>query len=246
MGINGKTITLNGVSSDAYNLHVTGGESFDAPAINEDTIEIPGRNGALHKSNGRFDNVSIKYTIGIVGSSAEDFDERARTVRSWLLSLSQKGYVKLEDERHPNVYRMAHFAGPITIQTIYEIDEIKAGTTDITFSCKPQIFLNSGDTVSSFTASGTITNPSFFNSKPVIRVYGKGQITVGTGIIDISTAGTAYIDIDCDNKNAFEGSDWRNTNITVTSWPELIPGDNTITLGDGITKIEVTPRWWML
>jgi phage-related protein len=246
MGVNGKTITLNGVSSDAYNLHVTGGESFDAPAINEDTIEIPGRNGALHKSNDRYDNVDVKYTLGIVGVSAADFDERARTIRSWLLSLSEKGYVKLEDERHPNIYRMAHFAGPITIQTIYEIDEIKAGTCDVTFSCKPQIFLNSGDTVSTFSASGTITNPSFFKSNPLLRVYGKGQFTVGSGVINIATAGTAYIDIDCDNKNATEGSDNRNSNIEVTSWPELVPGDNTVTLGDGITKIEVTPRWWML
>ena len=56
---------------------------------------------------------------------------------------SHVGYFRLEDpDRHPGVYRMAEFTGPINPKTIgYRF----AGTFPLEFNCKPQQFLTSGE-----------------------------------------------------------------------------------------------------
>ena len=48
--------------------------------------------------------------------------------------------------------------------------------------------------------------------------------------------------------DAFYGANNCNSMISLTSgdFPELVPGDNGITLGKGITKIELIPRWWIV
>ena len=56
------------------------------------------------------------------------------------------------------------------------------GRTTIEFNCKPQRFLNIGDTAQTIsTSGGTITNPTAFNAKPLITVYGSGAATLQVG-----------------------------------------------------------------
>ena len=94
------------------------------------------------------------------------------------------------------------------------------------------------------TASGTISNPTLFEAKPLIRVYGTGKLEVGSETITISKGATEYIDIDCDIQDCYEGSENRNGLVTLTDFPTLASGDTGIKLGSGITKVEITPRWW--
>lgn len=83
-------------------------------------------------------------------------------------------------------------------------------------------------------------------AKPLIRVYGKGIVQIGKQTIEILKAPTEYIDIDCDIQDCFEGTVNRNSYVSLTDFPVLGPGSNGITLGTGITKVEITPRWWIL
>ena len=109
------------------------------------------------------------------------------------------------------------------------------------------MFLKSGETLVTVTASRNITNPTLYNAKPLIRAYGSGRVTIGSYGFSITNSGP-YTDIDCDLMNAYNATDNLNRYLTVDNnlFPEFVPGTNRITLGSGITKLEITPRWWTL
>ena len=120
-----------------------------------------------------------------------------------------------------------------------------AGRFDVTFFCKPQRFLLSGEETQVFTAAGSIYNPTMFDARPLIRVYGTGEVGLGNGTITITTA-DGYTDLDCDVMEAYKGTVNKNQYMQLSSldFPVLPPGETGIALGTGITRVEIIPRWW--
>lgn len=233
------TLTFNNVSSSTFSLFISGEGTFDGTARNVQTFNVPGRNGTLVIDNGYYDNISVSYPAFIVDA----FDANFSALRAFLLS--HIGYFKLSDTYHPNEFRMARYTGNIAPKmTQYN----REGEFTITFDCKPQRFLNSGETVTTLTADGTVSNPTLFDSKPLLRVYGYGDLGIGSETITIASNAYTYIDIDCDTENAQYNTVNCNNLITLTgdSFPVLQPGANGITIDGNITKVEITPRWFTL
>ena len=111
----------------------------------------------------------------------------------------------------------------------------------------PQKFLKSGEQITTLKTSGSITNPTNYISKPIIKIYGTGVVKIGSAAIKIVKQGNAFIEFDCDLLNAYEGSDNRNSNVELIGEPALLPNTtNGITLGNGITKVEIKPRWYTI
>ena len=117
------------------------------------------------------------------------------------------------------------------------------------FSVMPQRFLNSGEKAKTLTSSGKITNPTAQEAKPLLRVYGTGTFSIGPTSMQITAANT-YTDIDCDICECYRDTmaDNRNASVKLLSggFPVLHEGDNGITLGSGISRIIITPRWWKI
>ncbi len=227
--------TIDNTASTAFGVYISGQGTFKAPARSLNMLEVPGRDGDLIGFGTRLENVSMTYPAFIYA----DFNSNIEALRAFLLSLD--GYHKLTDTYHPNEYRMVCYSGP------FEPDvenNNKVGSFDITFNCKPQRFLVSGDTVSTFTAAGTISNPTKFNAKPFIRVYGTGTVGIGSQSITISQA-DGYTDIDCAMMDCFKGTVSKNQFVSFSGndFPVIKPGNNGVTLS-GVTKVEITPRWW--
>jgi phage-related protein len=44
---------------------------------------------------------------------------------------------------------------------------------------------------------------------------------------------------------AYKGNENRNSVLIISDFPVLVPGDNEISF-TGFTKVEITPRWWVL
>lgn len=225
--------TFNGTNSYEYGLFVNAVSAFNAPQWNVDTVAVPGRNGDLILSNNRMNNIVISYEIGITS----DFINKSRDVAAWLLA--DASYHTLTNSFDTGHYRTARFYGDVsyTVNALYE-----TGKATIYFDCMPQLWLTSGDTAVSFSADGTITNPTQFDAKPIIRVYGSGTITINGYELTVDTSdATSYIDIDCERMQCYEGTTNMNSYVTVDEFPVLSPGSNTI---ETSVNIEITPRWW--
>lgn len=230
-------LVVGNINCKDYGVFVSDAGIYASPEPDYTSYEIAGRNGDLHINNGRYKNVDITYQAFI----AHEFEDRFVPFRSAILS--QDGYVRIEDDFKQDMYRLGRLKSGIE-------GKIKLargiGTFELEFDCKPQWYLKSGENETVFTENGSILNPTVFPSKPLIRVYGKGTVTVGTNVFVINTAGTEFIEIDTDSKQAYEGTANRNSNIKVNQWGSLTSGNNTITLGTGITKVTVKPRWYEL
>lgn len=230
-------LVVGNINCKDYGVFVSDAGIYASPEPDYTSYEIAGRNGDLHINNGRYKNVDITYQAFI----AHEFEDKFVPFRSAILS--QDGYVRIEDDFKQDMYRLGRLKSGIE-------GKIKLargiGTFELEFDCKPQWYLKSGEQETVFTENGSILNPTVFPSKPLIRVYGKGTVTVGTNVFVINTAGTEFIEIDTDSKQAYEGTANRNSNIKVNQWGSLSSGNNTITLGTGITKVTVKPRWYEL
>lgn len=230
-------LIVGNVNCNDFGVYVTDSDVYASASPDFEKIEIAGRNGDLHRNNHRFKNIEVEYPAVMSMNFAKNFDAFQTAL------LIQEGYVRLENTFQPNQYRLGRIKQGISPKVRNSQD---IATFKIVFDCKPQKYLKSGEQKVMFSKSGTLNNPTANESYPLVRVYGKGTVTVGTAVIIINSAGTEFIDIDLETKQAFEGTDNRNGNIKVNQWGSLTSGDNTITLGTGITKVEVIPRWFVL
>lgn len=235
-------ITWDGITSDSLNCIVERYPTYTVPQRKQSAISVPGRNGDLLLQQQAYSNYIQGYDIYLSGPrNNSKLPDVARAVAAWL---NVGGYRKLVDDYTPGSYRMAFFQGPMDLENTFNL----YGRTTIEFNCKPQRFLNSGDTAQTIsTSGGTITNPTAFNAKPLITVYGSGAATlqVGEYVCTLSSIDES-ITLDSDTENAYKGTTNLNSKVTIPDFPELAPGDNEITWTGGITSVEIIPRWWTL
>lgn len=166
-----KALKFDGVSSRTYGVYITGEAVYNAPEREVEMISIPGRNGAFALDKGRFENVTVTYPAGIFADNETDFAAAISDFRNYLCS--RKGYCRLTDEYNPNEYRMAVYKSGLEVDPA----QLRAGEFEITFDCKPQRWLTSGETAVTIANSGdTITNPTLFESGPLLEVEGYGTI----------------------------------------------------------------------
>ena len=100
-----------------------------------------------------------------------------------------------------------------------------------------------GDMTITVTEPSLLVNPTLFESKPLLRIYGTGTVNINDKYITISAHSFPYIDIDCELMDAFYGSSNANQYVTFSTndYITLKSGNNYIAYGN---QIEVTPRWF--
>lgn len=230
-----KNVTFSGYSLADYNAAAIFTNILDTPARSVEVVSVPGRNGSLVYDNGRYDDVNREYTI-----VTDTLDHALEIIRAFRTVI---GYARLTDGFEPDHYMMARLLTVASPKILS--DSVRFS---VTFVRKPQKFLKSGDTPVSITASsGTITNPTMYEALPIVRVWGTGTVSISGVVITINETST-YMDIDCDLQDARKGTTNFNSAITLTSgrfW-RLVPGSNSIALGNSITEVRVTPKWWTL
>lgn len=134
-----KSLTFGNVNSMDYGVYITGTGVYNAPERAVEMFAIPGRNGALAIDGGRYENIEVTYTCGCFANTDAEFSEKIRAFRNAICS--QYTYTRLTDEYNPDEYRMALYRSGLEMEPFMS----KAGEFEITFDCKPQRFLTSGE-----------------------------------------------------------------------------------------------------
>lgn len=231
-------IWWHGECSDDYHVIVERFPDVHIPSRKQEKVSVPGRNGDLIIEQDAFENVTQRYEI-YISAEKPRLPIIARRVVEWLCV---SGYQRLEDSYFLDSYRLASFAGGLEIENILN----RFGRATLEFDCKPQRFLHDGEETISFSAAGILVNPTLFKSAPLITVYGSGSGALVIGDTNISLTGiSSFVVLDSDIQDAYKGIENKNSTMT-GSFPFLEPGANLISFSGGITKIEITPRWWTL
>lgn len=211
------SFTFNGRSSDYYNVVVEKCPSYPVATRVVEHISIPGRSGDLIRDTGAYSNVDMVYSIYYNGKSTS-FQDVTRNVAQWLNGSS--GYCRLEDTYDPNVYRMAVMSN----YTEYRNFMNDFGRADVTFSCKPQRWLKSGETLQAVPLmAGTLyMENDYMDCYPIYAITENTSITIGGYELTVSNNSGKTIYIDSESEDCWSGSLTRNEsavlpNATVSS-----------------------------
>lgn len=175
-----KSFIFNGVSAADYGVYVTDVNVFNSAERAVEYITIPGRNGSFALDHGRFENIIVEYECALGQDTDVDFATAISDFRNALAAA--KGYQRLEDDMNPDEYRMAVFSKGLDAPTLNQ----QTATFKVEFNCKPQRYLKSGETAVSVESGDTITNPTLFESRPLLQVWGYGNIGINDDTVTIS------------------------------------------------------------
>lgn len=231
-------LIYDGVSSEEFGAYVSSSNFLDGASRDVTMIQVPGKNGAFVQDNNRFNNFALVEKLYII----EDIFDNAHSLRGFLAGHSH-GYFTLEESLTPEIFRMARFAGSFAV----EVFDNLSGAFPIEFDCKPQRFLKTGTVEQTITSGTSIYNPTHFDARPLIRIYGNGTVTIGTQTVTVAGNTNSYVDVDCEAMDCFYGSTNLNSKVTLSGheFPVLKEGANMITFTD-ISSVKITPRWWTI
>lgn len=164
-------IIFDGVSSSDYGIRVEKQPNYEVPTRNCTASHVPGRNGDIILYSGSYDNVNRQYDCSF-GSMNKDFHDFINGITEWLYS--SRGYCRLEDSYEPDYFRLARYDSNLSVENIFN----HGGKFNLTFNCKPQKFLKTGEKKIDFSfrekPKSIIFNPTKFDSLPIITIRSKG------------------------------------------------------------------------
>lgn len=139
-------------------------------------VEIPARNGKYYIDKNRYEDVEHVYHV-IAMTKANG--------SALINALASKvGYHRLNDSFNTDEYYEAVFTSGAEVDITSDRDTNKF---KITFTRKPQRFLTSGETEATVANNGTLTNPTLFDSKPVLKVQGYGDIGINDDVLTLQS-----------------------------------------------------------
>ena len=210
------------------------------PARKMTVQPIPGTNREVVEMEDAWECYDQPYSL-FIGDATKDsiYDPLFQLARV----LYKKGWQVLLDDYEPDYYRLAYFQGPFDIEN----KKTRVGTLDISFRCRAENFLKTGDIPVTVASGGTITNPTAYDSKPLINITGSGSGTLTVNGTTMSfTDMVDYLNIDCDIMDVYRLPSENRNSLMTGEFPVLSSGSNSVSFTGGITGCTITPKWFKL
>lgn len=217
----------NGVKSTEYGLYVSEQPPLTMPTERVSYTNVPGRSGALTRTEGEDVYEDILMTVQCVMKDGSRLPEIMR----WL-----KGSGKVAFANRQGGFYYARVSNQIPFEKVIRGRENLA--FPIIFRCKP-FWYASGEGEVTLTANGSIMNEGSVYSEPVIDVYGSGDATLMIGGTIIELTGLAgSLTIDSELQETYSGTVSMNGSMN-GEYPRLQPGLNGIGWTGGITSVTI-------
>ena len=237
-------VMFNGRSSKDSGFEIELFPAYTFAEMDIESVHIPGRSGDVITTRGKsFFNVQKPYEVSM-GSMVDTLPVMAERLSSWLHSAP--GYARLEDTYEPDYYRMACYHESGEIENILN----HGGRGTITFDCKPQRFLKSGEAFRKIDSPMIWRNVAGQPATPRIRVRGlqngNGSIIINSTAIKIVKITDGMI-LDSELKDAYMGTANLNGDVQLDrykGYPMLVAGENRVAFDGDIKWLEIQPNWW--
>lgn len=232
-----KRITFGGEVVPAY---IASAPHYIRPERKMIVTPIPGTSNEVVEMEDAWEAYDQPYEL-FVGDGTEDSVQQP--LRDVAKVLYKTGWQTLIDDYEPNYFRLAYFKGPFDIEN----RKTFLGKFNVTFRCKAERYLISGNVPVSVADGGTLINPTDFIAKPLIHVEGSGTGTLTIAGTTVELSGMVdYLNIDCDKQDVYRLSTENKNNLMEGNFPVLYSGSNNISFDGGITSVTITPRYWVI
>lgn len=237
MGLLDRTITFGG---DVIPARIASSPHIIRPKRKMTVTQIAGSNREIVDMQDAWETYEQPYTLFVGDGTEDSIQEELDAVAE---ALFKTGWQILLDDFEPDIYRLAYYEGGFDSDNRYT----RLGKFDITFKCRPERFLASGNTPVVVASGGKVTNPTAFDAKPIIHITGEGSGTVTVAGVTMSfTDMVDYLNVDCDRMDVYRLPAENRNNLMTGNFPVLHEGDNNVTFTGGITSVTIDPRFWRI
>lgn len=232
-----RVITFGG---EVIPAHVASAPHNIRPVRKMSVVQIAGSNREIVDMEDAWECYDQPYSM-FVGDGSEDSIQEALSDVARVLY--KNGWQVLLDDYEPDYYRLAYYQGGFDAENRYT----RLGKFDISFRCRPERYLIAGNDDISVSSGETITNPTAYAAKPLIRIAGSGSGTLTVaGTVMSFTGITDYLYIDCDTMDVYRQASENRNNLMTGSFPVLPSGNSTVTFSGGITSVTISPRFHVM
>lgn len=232
-----RVITFGG---EVIPAHVASAPHNIRPVRKMSVVQIAGSNREIVDMEDAWECYDQPYSM-FVGDGSEDSIQEA--LNDVARVLYKNGWQVLLDDYEPDYYRLAYYQGGFDAENRYT----RLGKFDISFRCRPERYLIAGNYDISVSSGETITNPTSYAAKPLIRIAGSGSGTLTVaGTVMSFTGITDYLNIDCDTMDVYRQAAENKNNLMTGSFPVLPSGNSIITFSGGITSVTISPRFHVM
>lgn len=218
----------NGVKSTQYGIYVSEQPPVTMPVERVSYTSIPGRSGALVKTEGEDVYEDLTLTVQCVMMDGTKIPE----IMKWL-----KGSGKVAFANRQGGFYYGRVANQIPFDKVLRGRENRSFA--VVFRCKPFWYL-ANEEEETFTVSGqTIRNDGSVISEPVITVTGAGDGTlmIGQTLIELTDI-AGSVTIDSELQEAYSGLTGMNEKMS-GDFPILEVGTNGVSWTGGITSVAI-------
>ena len=250
-----ETFYIDGVDARNFGIYLQKPIEFSEPKPIVEIQSIPGRNGDLVFETGSYEN-----RTGIASCFCLQKDVEKAISAAGRFLMAKHGYRRLETSDDPDHFWLARIENSPRIEQRMRT----LAPFEISFDCKPQRFLKSGEEkivleYSTGTIVRKVYNQFGFPARPLIHVHWSEESGnfVGFQFFDENKKGNAItakdvegadLFIDCDIHDAYNEFGNQNKHISTYEFPALQAGENSIGIYgfESLEYVEIVPRWWEL
>lgn len=211
-----------------FGLVVESGLDKPGAEANIEKTEIPGRDGTITIDRGTLKPFPLNVTFHLVDETHID------KVKEWL-----SGTGKLILLNNGDGYYMASIISQLDLEEL--VPTLHKGI--VQFECEPCKNLFEGEKTITLTQAREIYNVGTYNSKPYIKIYGSGTITLNVNDNELTIKNVSnYVEIDSFIDKVFKDTEDKDDD-SVGLTPTFQTGYNSISWTGNVQKIEIIPRW---
>ena len=204
------------------------------------TVQIPGSNREIIEMEDAWESYEQPYSLFVGDGTPDAIQSQLNDVAT---ALYKTGWQILLDDYDPDYFRLAYYIGPFDVQN----KKTRVGTFDVTFKCRPERYLITGNTPLDVQTGESLFNPTAFNAKPLIHIIGSGNGMLTVNGTTMSFEGISdYLNIDCDTMNVYRLPSENRNSLMTGDFPVLKQGENLVSFTGGISAVLITPRWWTI
>jgi len=223
-----------------FGIVITSRPVLPSPKRRVTYIDIPKRDSSLRFDDGTFEDITIAVECTIKGN---DVINKLDAIKAWLLLSGESDLIF--SFQNTKKYK-SQVVNSIDFKQVFRV----ACRFVVIFNCQPFKYEISNDPITIMPFGWTtIKYPGTVPSRPIIKAYckGEGSFKINEMRVLISNI-VDYIILDSELEEAYylvDGEIQNANNMVSGEFPILENGSNSVSIIDGITKLEITKnmRW---
>lgn len=226
-------IYFNNEKSSDLDLIIEKTPDIPSSNIKYATIDIDG--GETLTKNQGFNDITLKFDFAYFADPEEYMMKKSR-IDNWLLNSIGNYLIYSLDEFTAYKVKQAQIDNTTTTSRILR-------HFSVTFTCTGLKYMANGLKPIELTSNAVLNNFGSYESKPLVKIYGSGNITFSIGSKSFTINNVVdYVSVDSEIKECYKDSINKGKDM-VGDWPVLPIGSSNITWSGAVSKVEITPRW---